>query len=148
MKFLIFSVSIGLFFASNLNAFIFDRSWEMIPEEWLQVMYPVTGEAPGRQSCDDITFNKCQVGRIWELLHNRGAIHVKKYSKFFLEMTPLGVKDVGNPNLTFSRRKNASLIQGRPVYLSEKWQKCNFCDFSLQFTHENVKFKFPACFYP
>uniref|UniRef100_A0A914E0U0 Uncharacterized protein n=1 Tax=Acrobeloides nanus TaxID=290746 RepID=A0A914E0U0_9BILA len=60
MKFLIFSVSIGLFFASNLNAFIFDRSWEMIPEEWLQVMYPVTGEAPGRQSCDDITFNKCQ----------------------------------------------------------------------------------------
>jgi hypothetical protein len=37
-----------------------------------------------------------------------GATHVKKFSKFFLEMTPLGVKYARNPNLTFSKKKNAS----------------------------------------
>ena len=32
-----------------------------------------------------------------------------------------------NPNLTFSKRKNAFLIQGRSVYWSENSQKSHFC---------------------
>jgi hypothetical protein len=54
---------------------------------------------------------------------------------------------------------STSLIQGRPVYLIKKSQKCDFCDFSLQyivrlpwitkafFLFENIKFGFSACFY-
>jgi hypothetical protein len=71
----------------------------------------------------------------------------------------LGVKICENSEFTFSKRKNTSLIQRRPVYLSEKSQKCDFCDFSLKYTgllwirevffrFENVKFEILAYFYP
>jgi hypothetical protein len=51
-----------------------------------------------------------------ELLHNRGVIHVKNFSKFFsLEMTPLGVKTCGESEFDIFEAKNASLIQGRCI---------------------------------
>jgi hypothetical protein len=40
----------------------------------------------------------------------------KIFENFFLEMTSLGVKNAGNPNMTFLKRKSASLIQGGLVY--------------------------------
>jgi hypothetical protein len=42
--------------------------------------------------------------------------HVKKFSKFALEMTPLGVKTCGESEFEIFKAKNASLIQERPVY--------------------------------
>jgi hypothetical protein len=66
---------------------------------------------------------------------------------------------VGNQNLTFSKRKNAPLIQESKIRFFIKNSKCDFCDFSFKYTglpwireaffhFENVKFGFSACFYP
>jgi hypothetical protein len=46
----------------------------------------------------------------WNYCTTWGAIHVK----IFMEMTSLVGKNM--PNLTFSKRKNAFLIQSGPVY--------------------------------
>jgi hypothetical protein len=56
------------------------------------------------------------VVKFWSYYNTIGTTHVKNFRNFFLKMTPLGVKHAGNPNLTFMKRKNASLIQGRLVY--------------------------------
>ena len=40
-------------------------------------------------------------------------------------MTPLGVKICEESEFDIFEAKNASLIQGRPVYLSTKSQKCD-----------------------
>jgi hypothetical protein len=41
---------------------------------------------------------------------------VKKFSKIFLEMIPLGVKTCGESEFDIFEEKKLFLIQGRPVY--------------------------------
>jgi hypothetical protein len=56
------------------------------------------------------------VAKKWELLHNRGGIHVKKFSKFFSGNDPLEVKTCRESEFDIFEAQNASLVQGRPVY--------------------------------
>jgi hypothetical protein len=91
-----------------------------------------------------------------ELLQNRRAIQWK----IFLEMTPLGVKKTC-VELEFDifEEKKRFPDPGKACVLKRKVAKMRFFDFSLQYTGlpwirkaffllENVKFRFPACFYP
>jgi hypothetical protein len=65
----------------------------------------------------------------WVLLELLKATHVKKFSKIFSENdTSSGKNIAGDPNLKFTKRKNASLIQGRPV-LKQKVAKMRFSTF-------------------
>src|SRR3569623_1531827 len=43
--------------------------------------------------------------------------------KFFLEITPLGVKTCGESEFDIFEAKNASMIQGRPVCIEAKSRK-------------------------
>ena len=47
-------------------------------------------------------------------------------------MTPLGVKACEKSEFEIFEAKNTSLIQRRPVYWSEKLQKCDFAPFGLK----------------
>jgi hypothetical protein len=79
---------------------------------------------------------------------------MKKFSKIFLEMTPLKVKTCGESEFDIFEAKKR-FPDSRKTHCV---QKCNFCDFSLQYTglpwikeaffrFENVKLGFLACFY-
>jgi hypothetical protein len=54
---------------------------------------------------------------LFELLDNREMVtHMKKFSKFFLKMISIGIKTCGKFEFDIYEAKNASLIQGRPIY--------------------------------
>jgi hypothetical protein len=64
---------------------------------------------------DHSNFFICKNAR--ELIHNRGATHVKKLLKIFSENnTYIGVKACRKFEFDIYEAKNASLIQERPVY--------------------------------
>jgi hypothetical protein len=70
---------------------------------------------------------------------------VKKFSKFFLEMTPLGVKTCGESEFEILETKNASLIQRRLVYLSEKSQNATFRFNTQAFPESGKRFLLRKC---
>ena len=70
-----------------------------------------------------------------KLLHNREPR--ENFFKIFLEMTPLGVKTIGESEFNIFEAKSASLIQGKPVYWAIIIYKINF--FRASFGEVNPK---------
>jgi hypothetical protein len=68
-------------------------------------------------SCQYIDFFKNYLGffNVATTQWGRGT-HVKNVQKFFLKVTPLGVKTCGESKFDIFKAKNAFLIQGKLVY--------------------------------
>jgi hypothetical protein len=97
--------------------------------------------------------------RSYYTLGGWGPPTLKHFRKFFLKMKPLGVKTCGESEFDIYEAKKCFSDSRKACVLKRKVAKMRFFDFSLQysgltwirevfFLFENVKFRFPACFYP